>query len=73
VIPDSAYAASILSMRIHEHFGSTWVKKTCCVADLQRDGGTCKSANLFSYAIFEKATDSGEERESKVAAGQRQS
>ena len=47
---------------------SSFMQKTCCVADWQRDSGTRKSANLFSRAVFENDTDSV--KESKVAAGQ---
>ena len=35
--------------RIHKHFGSVGVERTCCVADWQKNIGIRKYANLLSY------------------------
>ena len=34
--------------RIHKHFGSVGVERTCCVADWQKNIGIRKYANLLS-------------------------
>ena len=43
--------------RIHKHFGSVGVERTCCVADWQKNIGIREYANLLSY----EGSDGGDE------------
>ena len=56
------YTLDMLS-RIHKHFGSVGVERTCCVADWQKNIGIREYANLLSYEGDEDSDEGDEDHE----------